>query len=258
VHLDVDAVLLGEIAFAPLDRLALFGLDLPKAAWVLMGVLLLNIAFLGALYKELKLSTFDAGLAVALGFAPALLHYLLVGLVSVTAVAAFDAVGSVLVVALMIAPPATAYLLTDRLPVLLAFAVAIGAGSAAGGYLAAIYIYDTNIAGMMAVVAGLMFALALTFGPRRGLMAKWLRRRRQRWEFPANLLAVHLLQHEHAPDAPFECSRAHCREHFSWESAFTERVISYATGADWVREQSGRLALTPAGREVAVAALRRS
>src|SRR5690606_39215724 len=104
VHLDVDAVLLGELAFAPFDRFILFDTDLgPRALWVMGAILALNIVAISLFYKELKLATFDAGLAAALGFAPGLIHYGLMSLVSVTAVGAFDAVGSILVVALMIA-----------------------------------------------------------------------------------------------------------------------------------------------------------
>mgnify|MGYP006199506391 CR=1 FL=1 len=111
VHLDTDAVLLGELVFAPFERVELNGMDLgPRVLWVMLAILALNAAFLAAFYKELKLTTFDAGLAAALGFSPTLLHYLFMSLVSVTAVGAFDAVGSILVVAMMIGPPAAAYL----------------------------------------------------------------------------------------------------------------------------------------------------
>ena len=110
VHLDTHAVLLGELAFAPLERLSVLGYSLPKSLWVMGAILLINLIFITLFYKELKLATFDAGLAAALGFSPVLIHYGLMTLVSVTAVGAFDAVGSILVVALMIAPPG------DRLP----------------------------------------------------------------------------------------------------------------------------------------------
>ena len=71
VHLDVDAVLLGELAFAPFNRLIVAGLDIgPQALWLAIGVGLLNLAFVVIFYKELKLATFDAGLAAALGFSP--------------------------------------------------------------------------------------------------------------------------------------------------------------------------------------------
>ena len=118
-----------------------------------------------------------AALAAALGFSPALIHYAFMALVSVTAVGAFDAVGSILVVALMIAPPAAAWLLTDRLPVLLGLSVGIGAGSALAGYQVA-RLLDASIAGAVAGMTGVAFLLAFLLAPDRGLVAL-ARRRRQ-------------------------------------------------------------------------------
>ncbi len=135
VHLDVDAVLLGELAFAPFDRLTFFSLDLPRSLVVMGIILLINLIFISLFYKELKLTTFDAGLAAALGFSPTLLHYGLMGLVSITAVGAFDAVGSVLVVALMVTPAAAAYLLTNNLRRMLVLSALIGVISATGWLL---------------------------------------------------------------------------------------------------------------------------
>ena len=78
------------------------------------AVLAVDVPVVAVLWKELKLSyRLISALALALGFAPAVLNYVLMTLVSVIAVGAFNAVGSILVVALMIAPPAAAYLLTD-------------------------------------------------------------------------------------------------------------------------------------------------
>ena len=135
VHLDTDAVLLGEPAFAPFDRLIVGGRDIgPRALYVMSAVGLANVAFIALFYKELKIATFDAGLAAALGFGPVLIHYGLMTFVSITAVAAFDAVGSILVVAMMVAPSAAAYLLTDRLRDMILLSVAIGAASAVGGF----------------------------------------------------------------------------------------------------------------------------
>ena len=99
-------------------------------------------------------------------------------LVSVTAVAAFDTAGLVLVVALMIAPAATAYLLTDRLGVMLILAVGIGAGGAVAGCHIAEWI-DANYAGSIATTMGLVFALTFLFAPQRGLVAQAQQRRRQ-------------------------------------------------------------------------------
>src|SRR5512134_2277386 len=188
VHLDTDAVLLGELAFAPFNRLRLFGLDIgPEALYTTGGILLLNLIFIVLFYKELKLATFDPALAAALGFLPAVIHYVLMTLVSLTAVGAFDAVGSVLVVAFMIAPPAAAYLLTDRLSRMLLYSVLIGVFSAISGYWLA-HALDASIAGSMAVMTGASFLAAYLFAPEQGLIARVRRRQGQRIEFALTML----------------------------------------------------------------------
>jgi manganese/zinc/iron transport system permease protein len=255
VHLDTDVVLLGELAFAPFERFEAFGWDwAPKALVVMGAILMLNVVLIAAFYKELKLVTFDAGLAVALGFSPAVIHYGLMALVSVTAVGAFDAVGSILVVALMIAPPAAAYLLTDRLSLLLVLAGAIGAASALAGYWVAHWL-DASIAGSMASMAGVAFALAFLLAPGRGVVAAARRRARQRWAFAQTMLAIHLLNHEGRPEAATESRVEHLDEHLRWPPEFAREVVSRAERRGLVREDAGTLALTDRGRGVALAAL---
>lgn len=250
VHLDVDAVLLGELAFAPFDRMTVLGLDLPRALWVMGSILLLNGLLIGVFFKELKLATFDAGLAAALGFAPALIHYGLMGLVSVTAVGAFDAVGSILVVALMITPAATAYLLTDDLRAMLLLSVGLGAASAISGYWLARAL-DGNIAGAMATMTGVFFVAVLLLAPERGLVAVARRRVRQRWEFAQAMLTVHLLQHEGKPENRVESRVDHLVEHIRWQPTYAEQVIRYAERKGMVRRLEGRLHLTENGRLLA-------
>ena len=251
VHLDIDAVLLGELAFAPFDRWVVAGYDLgPSALWLMGGILVLNALFIGVFYKELKLATFDAGLALALGFSPALVHYTLMALVSVTAVGAFDAVGSILVVALMIAPPATAYLLTDRLPVMLGLAALLGAGAGIGGYWFAHW-FDLSIAGSMAAVAGAIFGVVWLAAPQRGLVSLAQRRARQRWEFAQGALAIHLLQHENQPEAAEESEIEHLNRHLRWDPDFATKVVRQARRRGLVVQQNGSLALTDRGRAVA-------
>ena len=251
VHLDVDAVLLGELAFAPFNRFTVGGYDLgPKALFVMGGIGLLNAAFLTLFYKELKLVTFDAGLAAALGFVPGALHYALMALVSVTAVGAFDAVGSILVVALMIGPPATAYLLTDRLAWMIVLGVALGTVSAVGGFWMA-HALDASIAGSMATMVGVVFVLTFLFAPRRGLLAVHRRRRRQRWTFARKMLVIHLLQHEGSPEEARECRAEHLQEHLRWEPRFAERVVREALAARLIRRDGDRLHLTDSGRTLA-------
>ncbi|MCU0506861.1 MAG: metal ABC transporter permease [Anaerolineae bacterium] len=251
VHLDVDAVLLGEIAFAPFSRFVVFGLDLgPQALWLALGVGALNLIFILLFWKELKLATFDAGLAAALGFSPALIHYALMTLVSVTAVSSFEAAGTVLVVALMIAPPAAAYLLTDRLPVMLGLSVGIGVLSAVTGFALA-RVLDASIAGSMATMTGVAFLLALLFAPQRGLVRKWTRGRSQRRQFAGEMLLVHLSQHEADPALAAEATIEHMARHMRWPEGFGQDVVKHLAREGFVSRVNGSLALTPLGREVA-------
>jgi manganese/zinc/iron transport system permease protein len=247
VHLDTDAVLFGNIEFAAHDTLIVGGRALgPLALWLMGTLCALNAALVAAFYKELKLATFDAGLAAALGFSPALVHYLLMSAVSMTAVGAFTAVGAVLAVSLFIVPPATAYLLTDRLPTMLWLSVAVGAASAVGGYLVAAWL-DASIAGAMATMAGVAFALAVAFSPSHGVVARVRRLQRQRLEFAAETLVVHLATHAEGADAVEESAVAHLSEGLRWTPEFAQRVVRWADRAGLVRQTNGHLSLTPAG-----------
>lgn len=251
VHLDTDAVLLGELAFAPFDRVLVGGADWgPKSLLVMGSIAVINLVFLLAYYKELKLATFDAGLAAALGFMPGVLHYALMALVSVTAVGAFDAVGAILVVAFMVGPPATAYLLTDRLALMLFLSALIGAGGALSGYWLA-HALDASIAGAMAAMVGAIFLGVLLLAPGRGVVAVVQRRLRQRWAFAAQMLTIHLLHHEGTPEEGYESRIDHLQEHLHWEAAFAKRVVQYAQVERLVEREHGRLRLTEKGRVLA-------
>ena len=188
VHLDLKHVLYGAIEFSPLNYLVVGGVSLgPRSFWTLGIVAVVVVAFIFLFYKELKVSTFDAGLAAAMGFSPVLVHYLLMGVVSVTVVGAFDSVGAILVVALLTAPPAAAYLITDRLSHMMALSMIIGAASAVLGYYTSA-LFDVSVSGMMATAAGAIFVLVLLFSPARGLVAVAPRNRRNRRSFSRGLL----------------------------------------------------------------------
>ncbi len=255
VHLDTDAVLLGELAFAPFDRFELAGLDLgPKALVSMSAILALNLAFIGLFYKELKVATLDGEFAAILGFSPVVVHYALMTSVSVTAVGAFDAVGSILVVALMIAPPAAAYILVDRLPLMLATSGLLGAVSGIGGYWLARFM-DASIAGSMATMSGVVFAGALLLAPQRGLLAQGRDRARRRWVFAQRMLAVHLLNHQDTPEAPEETAPARLHVHLKWRPAFADEVVRRAERRGLVQRGDGVLRLTPEGLDTARRAL---
>lgn len=255
VHLDTDAVLLGELAFVPFDRFVLLGWDMgSRALWVMSAILVVDATSVLLFYKELKLATFDTALAAALGFSPILIHYGLMSLVSVTAVGAFDAVGSILVVALMIAPPCAAYLLTDRLSHMLGLSAAFGLVTALAGFWVA-HALDASIAGSMSVIAGALFALSYLFAPQRGLVAVARQRTRQRWEFAQTMLTIHLFNHEGLPEAEMENRVEHLEEGLHWEPSFTTQVVRYAERRGMLASRDGSLMLTDRGRRHAREAL---
>lgn len=162
-HLDTDSVLLGELAFAPFDRLIVEGVDIgAKGVYVSGALLIINIVFVIVFFKELTLVSFDPILAGVLGFSPAVIHYSLMTVASLTAVGAFEAVGSVLVTAFMIVPAAAAYLLTDNLKKMIILAVVMGGISGILGYQAA-SLFEVSIAGSMACVCGAFFLFAFVY-----------------------------------------------------------------------------------------------
>jgi manganese/zinc/iron transport system permease protein len=176
VDLDQECVLYGEIAFTQWDILLIGGQEMgPRPVWILGSVCLLNLLLVVLFYKELVISSFDPALAVSVGINATLVHYLLMGAVSLTTVAAFESVGAILVVALLIVPGATAYLWSDRLPIILALSVLFGVIAAVGGYELAGK-WDSSIAGAMVVVLGGLFVLSVLGSPNQGMVARlWQR-----------------------------------------------------------------------------------
>ncbi len=172
VDLDQDCVLYGEIAYVPLDIFISSGINYgPRAIYIMGLVLVLIIIFIVTGYKELFLTTFDPAYASAIGISTALWHYLLMGAVSVTTVASFESVGAILVVALLIAPAATAYLFTDNFKWMLVLACGAGIFASVTGYYFAVWL-DGSIAGAIAAMSGAIFGIAVVFSPVHGLFFK--------------------------------------------------------------------------------------
>jgi len=175
VHLDVQHALMGEIAFIPWKTInvPILG-EIPEATLLLLVVLIIVIVAIIAFYKEWKITSFDPALAASLGIPVAAMHYLFMGLVSVTTVASFDAVGAIMVVAMLITPAASAYLWTDRLLVMLGLSGGFGMVSAGIGYGIAVLL-DTSISASMAFATGIIFLLSFLLSPVHGLLGRKLR-----------------------------------------------------------------------------------
>lgn len=191
VDLDPSCVLYGSIELSTTDMILIAGWNIPRVVVVLSVVLLINLSFVVLFLKELKLSSFDPALATTTGFNATIIHYALMTLVAVTAVASFETVGNILVVAMFVVPPAAAYMLTDRLVRMIFLSVILAIISAVLGHISAITVprwfgyQSTSTAGMMAVAAGLLFVVAALFAPRHGIIVVFIRRQILSWKILA-------------------------------------------------------------------------
>lgn len=180
VDLDPQCVLFGNIE--NIHVIAASG-DIPQPALNLAVVLLLDALFVSLLYKQLKISAFDPALATSIGINADLMHYALMVMVALTAVASFEAVGSILVIAMLIVPAVTAHLLTDRLPVMIALSVIFAAAAAV---LARAYNVvapellgpglQADTSAIMAVIVGGILSLTIIIAPERGLVSRSVHR----------------------------------------------------------------------------------
>ncbi|MGE4500047.1 metal ABC transporter permease [Hydrogenovibrio thermophilus] len=156
VDLDQECVLYGEIAFVPFDTVVWGESDIgPRAFWLILGVFLLNLLMVLIGFERFKLVAFHPALAVSLGVNVVFWHYLLMTMVSLTTVASFDAVGAILVVALLVIPASAAYLLAKSLKGMLWLAAGYAQLSVLAGYAVAVWL-DSSIAASIAVMAGLL------------------------------------------------------------------------------------------------------
>ncbi|MAB40338.1 MAG: zinc ABC transporter permease [Aequorivita sp.] len=243
VHLDVDAVLLGELAFAPFDRMMVGGADWgPKSLWVMGSILFITVSLLILFFKELKVTTFDAGLSSVLGIPPVVMHYGLMSVSSVTVVGAFDAVGAILVVALMIAPAATAYLLTEDLKKMIGLSVLFGVFSAIAGYWVANFL-DASISGSIATTLGVIFLIVYLFAPKKGLISVLYRQKQQRIEVSLITFLLHLNRHEEESERHID----HLQEHINWQAVRARTVLDLAEKNNLVEIKNDVVSLTEKG-----------
>jgi len=245
VHLDIDAVLLGELALAPFDQIVVGGAEIgPKSLWIMGAILAVTLGLLFAFFKELKVSTFDVGLSSALGFSPAVLHYGLMSVSSVTVVGAFDAVGAVLVVAFMIAPAATAYLLTSDLKKMIVYSVLFGVGASIIGYRMAIFL-DASISGSMTTILGVIFLIVYLFAPDKGLVAVMYRHRQQRTEVSLITFLLHLNNHVEESERHIN----HLNEHINWQRVRSATVLDLAEKNNMIFIKNDIVTLTKKGKD---------
>ncbi|STC94890.1 metal ABC transporter permease [Corynebacterium renale] len=157
IHLDTHAVLVGDLNLASMPHLIVGTRDFgPQYMYVMLLVLAINAGFIFAFYPQLKLSTFDSEIAQTMGMRPRLLNAAFMFLVSVTVTAAFNAAGALLVVALIVVPAATAYLLSKQLSTMFALTIGIAVLGSLGGFWSAYHLGAATSA-TMSVFYGVIF-----------------------------------------------------------------------------------------------------
>lgn len=161
IHLDTHMVLAGDLNLAAYGQLEIGGVPLgPQYLYVMLVILAVNVIFLTVFYQKLKVTTFDPQFATSLGIRTNFVNVAFMFLVSATLTAAFNAAGAILVIALMITPPASAYLLSTNLPTMIFLTVIIAVVGAFAGFGVA-YVLNAATSAAMSVFYGMLFVAAL-------------------------------------------------------------------------------------------------
>jgi len=180
VDIDPGCVLYGILELVPFDTEALFGIEVPRALLTGGLIFLLLVVATGVFWKELLFTSFDPDAALAAGFPVAAINAGLLVATSVATVASFEAVGAILVVAMLTVPAAAAELLVRRLHRVIPVAIALAVLGSVVGYLAA-WRFNTNAAGMIAVVLGIEYVVAALLAPGDGVVSRIVARESLRW-----------------------------------------------------------------------------
>ena len=242
IHLDTDAVLLGELAFAPLDRFYWKGIDLgARSIWVMGCIFIVNLSFVVLFFKELKLSTFDKELATTLGFSPILIHYGLMSIASITTVGAFDSVGAILVISFMITPSATAYLLCTDLKKMILTAMGIACIGTSMGYWVSKF-YNTSIAGSITVVLALIFLGVYLV--RHSILVHYKQEQQKQAEIFLITLLLHLGNHTQKE----EHTIPHLRAHFKWTEKQIQKTLALGNNNNFIVIENQHITLTEKGK----------
>jgi len=210
IHLDLDCVLFGDLAFAGMNFHPVGGWLIPESMFTLVPTLLMTVMFLALCWKELKLTSFDPTHAATLGFSVPLIHYLMTTAVALVTVSAMEVVG-LLVVALLTVPACIARMLTDRMGRMLWIAVLSGISCTTLGYLLALR-WNSSAAGLTAVVAGVELAVAVLVAPQYGLVGRFRRSLQLRIRIAAEDVLAGLFRRMERAGAVVSESLAECRE----------------------------------------------
>ena len=230
IHLDMDAVLMGEVIMAPLNRFNILGISLPKAMVYNAILLVLNLLFLLVCFKELKLTSFDPEYAKIAGFSSTLLYYGLMTLTSLTTVISFDAVGAILVISFLITPAASAYLISKDLKRMMEISCMYALGNCLSGYVISI-LYNVSTSGMTAWISGISFMLTVLFH-QQGIFTKVMKRYRAKRQHKEHILLLHIANHIGKADEATELGLTSVQHHLHWSKSTFDKTTQSLINQD--------------------------
>jgi manganese/zinc/iron transport system permease protein len=261
VDLDPGCVLYGQIEFVPFDTISLWGVELPRAAVNLTVALLLNLGLVAVFYKELLCVSFDEEFAHVAGLNPRAVHYLLVLLVTLTTVISFEAVGSVLVMALLIIPGAIARFWANRLPQTIAVAMLVAVLAGSLGYLIA-FDLNTSVSGAVASLLGVLFLVTLLLAPKHGVIPRLVLAARRSVQLAGeDALGLLFRAQEGTLTTPFRMSISNIVTATTHHSGLPRLLVHFAVRLlGWQKlicqEEDGSLSLTDKGMSNALEIVR--
>lgn len=248
VHLDIDAVILGKLEFSALNKLIIGNFILgPKNLWVMSIILLINLFFIITFYKELKIVSFDSALASILGISPIIIHYVLMSLVSITAVSAFEAVGSILVISMMIGPTMTSLLISKNLCHTIIYSVIFASLNCIMGYSVA-FILDVRISSVISIMTLITFLVVFIFAP-KGMIKTIINKRIQRNDFNLMTFLTHIHNHQNTQNALNEISIENAQIELNWNKNFFDKFYKKAYKLGLIYVNDDMIILTTKGIE---------
>ena len=262
-HVDVDCVLYGSLFDMVLNTTEIAGREVPRAVVANGAMVLINLCLVAVFFKELTISTFDAELATALGISAAAINYVLMAVTAATIVAVFESVGSIIVIAMLVVPAATAFLLTSRLERMIPLSLIIAGLSALIGHALAISVPsvlfsrlgfenvpDASTTGMMAATSGGLFFLALLFAPRQGILSRLVQKTRLNLRVASDdLLGLLYRMEELELDAETREAPALLARQLGYKRLITRLAVGRLMLQQMLAKINGEYHLTPLGKE---------
>lgn len=244
LHLDEHLALMGEMAFAPFERLVLAGRDVgPVSVYTMSTMIVLQFLFLIFNYRKLKHFLFDREHYELSGHKSKHMDLALQAILVINALVVFRSIGIIVFIALLVAPAASALLFSRSLifSLLLAQVLALGAGL--GGARLALLL-DWNFAGSICLVLSIIFLLSFLFNPAQGLIAAIKKRKQQLLERDLYYLLLHLKTHQ---GRTAETSLAHMQGHFSWTEKHANQVLERGRSEAYLDVWQDQILLSEAG-----------